>query len=49
MLDGAREGNSAFAVPVHEDYTAIRWSRPEREDKSLSGVEPNLCTTHCIR
>lgn len=49
MLDGGREAGSIFAVPVYKDDTCILWSRPEREGDGLPRVEPNSCTTHCIR
>jgi hypothetical protein len=49
MLDGGREAGSIFAVPVYKDDACILWSRPECEGDGLSGVEPNSCTTHCIR
>jgi len=38
-----------MAIPVYKDDACIGWSRPEREGDGLSGVEPNSCTTHCIR
>jgi hypothetical protein len=49
MLDGGREAGSIFAVPVYKDDACILWSRPEREGDGLPRVEPNSCTTHCIR
>jgi len=49
MLDGSRDGGSGMAVPVYKYDACIWWSRPEREGDGLSRVEPNSCTTHCIR
>jgi hypothetical protein len=38
-----------MAVPVYKYDACIWWSRPDREGDGLSRVEPNSCTTHCIR